>query len=357
MRVRALAALALLASACGGELDRPPSPAPSNIAELPIVPTAGGPTLRNARLVVVSYAEAPATSVLATLEAVSGSEWLGALREYGIVDARVVRTWVVEREAPWGVSIDEVRALVADARSALGLTDELVFVVYPRKTTVFLGGKTGCRALSDHHGASFGAPWVVLPTCAGSGELDDDESMQVRATRALANALTNPDPLDRPAYDLDSTTSPWIALGRGVGDLCPYLTHSERGRRFARVWSNAAAAADREPCVPAPSAPPLFGVTVEPDVIRRPAIGEPTTWTLRAFDLAHGGPLDLSVIPGAGTLNSRATLDVTRVSAGERATLSTTIAVGAPADTFVSFVVAARRDGVARYRPVALYLP
>ncbi len=354
---RAVVGLSLAASACGGEVDVAPHPSRAVVAELPVVPTAGGPVLARARIALVSFAEEPATRLEGLFAAMRGSAWLRALGEYGVVDVELVAVRVVAREAPWGVSTDEVAALVDESRVALGLGDELVFVVYPRKTTVHLGGRTGCRALSDFHGAIAGAPYVVLPTCAASGLLDENDDLDVRASRAIANALTNPDPLDRPAYDLDSTTSAWIALGRGVGDLCPYQAHEEGGRWFARVWSNAAASTDREPCVPAPTPAPLFGVTVSPDGVRAPALGAPTTWTLRAFDLGDGAPLELSVIPGAGTLNSRASLDVARVSAGEQALLSTTIAPGAPPDTFVSFVVAARRDGVARYRPVALYLP
>lgn len=348
----------LLLSACGGEADvaRPTPPALSLVGGLPVVPTAGGATLRNAEIVLVSYASEPASVVADVLRDLDGTTWLASLAEYGIANVKLVDERVIDAPPPSGVSRDEVRQLVDETRSALGRKTELVFIVYPRKTTVFLDGKTGCRAMSDHHGAVAGAPYVVLPTCGPTGALTPQQSMEVRTSRAVANAVTNPDPLDAPAYDLDSTTSAWIALGRGIGDLCPYLEHTERGHLLTRVWSNARAARDQEPCVPAPDDTPLFGVTISPDGVGTPLLGEPTTWTLTAFDLGGDAPMDLFVYPGAGTVNAKATLDRASLVRGETATLSTTLAKGAPPDTFLSFTVGARRGDVVRYRPVALYL-
>ena len=49
---------------------------------------------------------------------------------------------------------------------------------------------------------------------------------------------------------------PWLALGGEIADLCPEGWYPEGQWAYARVWSNAAAVAGTDPCLPGPDASP-----------------------------------------------------------------------------------------------------
>jgi hypothetical protein len=110
----------------------------------------------------------------------------------------------------------------------------------------------------------------VIPQCAKFGPLTGLDVVTGTPSHELAEAATDPFPLSNPAYStVDDDHVSWtFALGAGeVGDMCAQYDSSfykdpEIGYTVQRSWSNAAAAAGQEPCVPArPTEPPYFNAS------------------------------------------------------------------------------------------------
>jgi hypothetical protein len=124
--------------------------------------------------------------------------------------------------------------------------------------------------------------YAVIAQCPmpGSSTLDD---VTVTASHELVEASTDPLTNQAPAYQVvDADHSAWSyglsgAPDSEVGDICKYESSSSiwlDGFVVQRTWSNAAALANLDPCVPAPS-DPYFGAA--PDVSDRVIFDENPT--------------------------------------------------------------------------------
>jgi hypothetical protein len=102
--------------------------------------------------------------------------------------------------------------------------------------------------------------------------------MTSTTTHELAEAATDPLFLTSPAYAaVDDAHAFWMELTGGgeVGDLCEQdlVTPPDVGYAVQRIWSNAAASAGHDPCVPA-VAPAYFNVAADaPDAFFDPYAG------------------------------------------------------------------------------------
>jgi hypothetical protein len=114
---------------------------------------------------------------------------------------------------------------------------------------------------------------------------------------------------------MDMNVLAWVfALGGGeVADLCPDLPYpgfghaEENGYKLARVWSNSAAKANHDPCVPAAPGP-YFNVAPEKNKGTHVALepGETKTILLHAFSDKPVQPwtvtaVDIDSFQGGGT--------------------------------------------------------
>ena len=109
-----------------------------------------------------------------------------------------------------------------------------------------------------------------------------------------------------------------LAAKQEVADLCQNALDgiTEGGFKLERAWSNAAALAGREPCVPVPAGEVYSGASADPATIQLASPGETVTFTLTG--------------PGARSeLALAVALDADTIQNGRTATLQVTVPVDA----------------------------
>ena len=178
--------------------------------------------------------------------------------------------------------------------------DTLYMIYLPSTTTVNLDGAQSCKEFGAYHNAMSSTPpgaaapvqfaYAIMPRCSSSkGELT------FAASHEIIEAATDPylSP-DRQSYDaFGSDSDAWDLVGGGgeVGDRCVDFTgmgqdsYMESGFLVQRSWSNAAAKASHDPCVPAPSTTkqPYFNVAPSVSDMLVMKVGQTKTFDLTAF--------------------------------------------------------------------------
>ena len=147
--------------------------------------------------------------------------------------------------------------------------------------------------------------YAVVPRC---GPLD---ALTTTASQEVLEATTNPDP-HHPgfAFQRTATNAGFTFSGAEPVDICGLLTRTaramrEQGFRLQRAYSNRAAAAGHDPCVPAPGDEPYLALIPAVPILRLAKPGQRATipltgasdrptpgWRVAAIDLdaAHGLP-------------------------------------------------------------------
>lgn len=205
--------------------------------------------------------------------------WASAVGEYGVGPVTAAPTIQLSEAAPSSISFTEIDAwlagkLDADDPAFAGWDGSSVFAIhFPAGVQVDIGGAKSCSAFGGYHenvlldgahGAK-GVPYLVIPRCQSGGNSALDTTTAA-ATHELVEAATDPLPLLTPAYDaLDDAHAFWAEPmgGAEIGDMCgvtasSYFHDPALGAFVPRVWSNVAAAAGHDPCVPAAASAAYF---------------------------------------------------------------------------------------------------
>ena len=185
--------------------------------------------------------------------------------------------------------------------------------VLPQGTQINSGGLC-CDANAGYFGYHYQAPvgsaqvsYAVVCNCPNFvvAPLTAEDDVTTTVTHELAEAATDPFPNTQPAFALeDAPHSLWEVgtFGGEVADMCQNLSDSNytpTGSTFMiqRSWSNAAALAGTNPCVPVP---PGYG----PYFNSYPTLPDMVTLSGNAFN----GPV---TVPGVGiAVGSSKTIDV-----------------------------------------------
>lgn len=132
------------------------------------------------------------------------------------------------------------------------------------------GGQTSCKAFGGYHSniviAGKSIAYAVIPECPTFGDLKGVDVVTASSSHELIEAVTDPFPNVNPAYaQADDDHIVWeLTLGGGeTGDMCAqfdssFVKDTEIGYYVQRSWSNAAAKAGHDPCVPAPAGEVYF---------------------------------------------------------------------------------------------------
>lgn len=276
-----------------------PYPAPH--AALPEVASRGGPVLHAPRLVPIFFRgdalEPDLEAFMAALP--KSSYWAAATAEYGVGDVTVAPSVVVSDAAPASMTDRDVFSWLAtriDGQSAgfPPATAEDVYMLFvPETTTVLATGGKSCVDFGGYHadairritaggsggaldaggssdsGAALdaGAPvqtiqrfvYAVIDRCPERGGGSQFDSLTTAISHELIEASTDPFVRSRPAYTvIDAQYAAWehgITLEplSELADVCLYDGDPAFFGQYAvqRAWSNRAAAAGLDPCVPA----------------------------------------------------------------------------------------------------------
>ncbi len=337
---------------------------PAAHSALPQVKTAGGPVLANPKAVPVFFPGfAFRTELVDFLPKMGKSAyWKAVGAEYG-VGALTAATPIDITEAPNAVVTDaEIQAWLISrfdgTHPEFGTTPiagAVYTLFYPATTTIYLGNapapapdggveggvpeggtkgpraQASCKSFGGYHQdvkvAGVDVAYAVIPQCATFGPLTGVDVVTGTPSHELIEAATDPFPISKPAYTtVDDDHISWtFALGAGeVGDMCAqydssFYKDSEIGYVVQRSWSNAAAKAGQEPCVPVPASElPYFNASPQlPDYVSlaigttkgvKVPVGMSKTIELDLFSsAAMSGPMTVSIssFGGGGGMSTK----------------------------------------------------
>ena len=199
---------------------------------------------------------------------VTGSASWQLLKEYGVGTGTAAPA-VVLNQTPAAMMTDaEVQSFLA-ARVQDGTftvdAQSIAVLFYPATVTITNNGSVSCKDFAGYHGTTvLGSggrlAYAVIPRCG----LEPVGALTFAISHELAEAAT--DPVLTAYNDLADPYSLWTLNYGGVevGDLCQNLADPAFNEKnvgvVARVWSNSAAAAFNNPCVPAAPGPAFFSI-------------------------------------------------------------------------------------------------
>ena len=261
--------------------------------------------LASANLVVVTFAGYPfADDVEAMAAWVPQSQWLAATgAQYGVGTPTVLANVRLSEAAPSFASTSELTAFVAQkVGSELPSPPSpstLYAVVFPSGeafTDPSIG--TMCDSFTGYHDAAAASAYTfaAIGTCPKHvAGLTDVEQVERVFSHEVIEALTDPFGDGWAARDPDDAWS-WVGGGE-VADVCNGFWR-EQGFLAVRSWSNDAAAAGLDPCVPNDPEAAYFGLTTTSPSALHVAAGGQATVDLTGFSSAATKNWVVDSVPG-----------------------------------------------------------
>jgi hypothetical protein len=371
------------ATSDAGDAAATPFPAPHEAA--PQVLSDGGHVAANPIIVPIFFSndDPSLVSMIEDFESKVGasSYWQAATKEYGVGAATTTAPVMLTETTAKTIDDTAIRSWLAQKITSAdpafpSPTDDTIYVIhYPAMTTVTMGTSQTCQGLLPAYHSDLTVPshkiaYAVVPRCAGYYGLVGIDAATALESGELVAAATDPFPVDDPAFaKLDDAHLYWgPSLGGGseVGDMC-VKNYGSAGKvpDFAyavqRTWSNAAAAAGQEPCVPVPAGEVYFNaVPVLDDDVPYPgsatvkmkgvtiAVGASKTIDVQLFsDAATSGPWFVDATDGSELLGGPSylalTLDHAKGINGDTLKLTITVTSAPPShyETFVLYSSAA----------------
>lgn len=286
------------ASGTGGgpDIGQPSDVYPAKHAAAPKIITYGGPILVAPKVHPVFFKGDTASIVASATDFYNkvgpSSYWTATVSEYGVgpLSAGPVIQLGDADPAPGNTSDDQIQAWLAGKLNANDPAfptpdaNTIIALNYPKGTSIDLQGSKSCQAFLGYHSnltldaahGNMDVAYMVIPRCSmqstGMSELD---AVTDTGSHELVEAATDPYPQTNGAYgQVDNNHIYWLfALGGGEnGDMCAQNYNAaykdpEIGYLVQRSWSNKAAAASHDPCVPAAPGPYFNSVPLLNDTI------------------------------------------------------------------------------------------
>ncbi|HEX8724585.1 MAG TPA: hypothetical protein VF737_04240 [Gemmatimonadaceae bacterium] len=272
--------------------------------DVPQVADAGGPVMSAPKVVPIFYANddsATITTLKDFLSKLPASKWwAGWIPEYGVGALTVADPIVITDTLPpyWDDSQiqADLAARLTSGSSGFPAPDANTIYAYffPAGVTITTngtpdptdggafdgGGGAGdsCVGYYGYHdNITLNAPadggaggmdvsYAVMPRCPAAGGMSVVDIVTSTASHEFAEAATDPFPSTNPAFStVDRPHFYWSrALGGGeVGDMCAqngtaFTTWPDLPYLVQRIWSNKAAKAGTDPCIPVPQGSVYF---------------------------------------------------------------------------------------------------
>lgn len=243
--------------------------------DVPQVVSLGGKVLASPKAMIISYTNDPngpeVDKVAGELD--PSGFWGTVTSEYGV--GKLTTATPVHRPEAAPSSLNEnmlvadLKANLSGANPAWGAADSsTIYTFVIPKGTTFTGGGTCCTDFDGYHTeTTVGATpvvWAIVCSCPGfDGKgVSDVDQISVALSHELVEAATDPFTGSGSAYaQTDDAHAAFTIVTEGeVADMCEfdddqYLTMPGISHKVQRSWSNAAAKAGHEPCLPAPAEP------------------------------------------------------------------------------------------------------
>ena len=254
------------------DLDAGPAPNPRP----PQLQNHGGSVLGQPTIVPITYDGDTLRNEIEDFVASIGCTdyWRETAKDYGVGMAITGPAVHLAEAAPATITDDQIKVWLRkkiESKAFPTPAGDVVYAIYyPATTTVTLQGEQSCQTFGGYHyevqmtdGSS--VSYAVLPRCDGFDGLSELDSVTGTSSHELLEACSDPLPESDPTY---SNPEPdgiaWALLAGGENaDMCTFnpdafFTPTNYPFTVERSWSNSAAFAGKDPCVPA-AAGPYFG--------------------------------------------------------------------------------------------------
>jgi hypothetical protein len=300
---------------------------------LPQVPTQGGPVLASPRLLAITFRNTGAEQrdhIHAFSRWVMGSDWLAEVgKDYGVGKGEALEHGDLDEDAPYSIHDDQIQDWLRDRIQGGQLPHpdgrrDIYMIFFPRSTAVHSRLGLACQDYGGYHSethlpgptgqvTALRFAYAVVLDCPGYDDVPSNIARTLRAaSHELIEAATNPFFDTAPAYRMSYATaprSPWDLVRYGeLGDLCVgnwlEIDDPVSGYTFTpqRIWSNTAAAAGGDPCVPVAPGQPSFEVMAAPRSIQAVQPGQKVTLQITGNGPAGLPPQGLVLSVDAGHL-------------------------------------------------------
>ncbi len=268
--------------------------------DVPQVADAGGPVMTAPKIVPIFYAADSAMTITQLEDFLSklpaSHWWAGWTKEYGVGALTIASPITLQDTLPpyWDDSQiqADLTARLTSGSSGFPAPDANTIYAYffPPGVTITTtgtpdptdggafdagsGAGDSCTGFGGYHdNITLNAPadggpggtdvaYAVIPRCTSFGTLAGLDAITGPASHEFAEAATDPFPSTNPAFStVDGPHTYWTrALGGGeVGDMCAqeevvnFTKWPDLPYVVQRIWSNAAAKAGTDPCLPVPT--------------------------------------------------------------------------------------------------------
>jgi hypothetical protein len=310
------------------------------------VPNNGGPVLSAPIFVTITYADFVQRKRMEDFaDYLVTSPWLATVGpEYGIGPGTSVHV-ELPMSAPTTIQDTEIQQNIAgwiadgtvpSGVDAQGVSQYVYMMYFPPSTTVQEDGGSLCDfSAGGYHSSDAARTFsygVVSPCPDSMSRATIEVALDQDASHEFIEAVTDPYPTT-PAFTILDMRDPWGSIGGEVGDLCAFLPpQTADGYSPTRVFSNASAAAGKNPCLPA--SVPFYGLSAESNLMQSVSVGHSITIPLKAWSTeavpewfvyaqVFGGPY------GYYAFKPDVLLDAQAANNGDDVTLTVTV----PADT------------------------
>jgi hypothetical protein len=181
----------------------------------------------------------------------------------------------------------------------------------------------------------------VLPTCTpGNPVLASKlDQVEVSFSHELIEAATDPLVQNSAAWEITDGQNAWSYLPGEVGDLCNYQVKRDGPANqywVQRIWSNVAAAAEQNPCIPAAASSYYFNVSPNPANIIPLVAGQSFDVQLTGWSTGPVPQWFVTPIPSYATFALQASIDKQTMNNGTQAKLSVLAPAGTPSGEFAA---------------------
>lgn len=258
--------------------DTYPAPHPP----LPTLKSFGGPVITDMKMITVTFAGDPNRDAFRQFDdsVVASTWWTAVASEYGI-HAGTGGTYVELDDTISGKTIDNDADLIPLLQQAVTAgklptpdANTLYAIYLPKTTKITIIGATSCQDFGAYHdyarftvnGQTVLGAFAVMPQC-GTGV------PTVSSSHEFIEAVTDPHPFTVPTppdpFSLYVYNDAWFGIGGGeIADLCEgYASYTLNNQKLARAWSNKAALASQNPCVPSDPTKIYFNAAFATDTV------------------------------------------------------------------------------------------
>jgi hypothetical protein len=287
-----------------------------DVVALPQVVGFGGTTLHHPTFISVTF---PSDTLADQLEDFTASVgctdyWHAITADYAVGEAVAGPPVAVTEKAPTTIDDNQIAAwLVAkidskDPQFPRPATDTVYALWYPESTTITLEGAQSCSGFGGYHNGTQladGTPvsYAVVPRCPQQGGGTVMDGLTTAASHEFIEACTDPQPMTAPAFAApDSNHSGWLfAEASEVGDMCEFdqsAYYQPPGYPWyvQKIFSNSAAWAGTNPCVPADSPSYFYAAAQVPDMESLDLVGDGMPVPTAVVTLAVGATVTVPVL-------------------------------------------------------------